>query len=66
MVETFQQRPLGDWQSQTFAHLKHGKRLLVFDLSNPTRPTQVQELAIAERPTSVSIITSHEYLSQHV
>ncbi len=55
VIETFQQRPAGDWQNQTFADLKHGKRLLVFDLSNPTRPTQVQELAIAERPTSVSI-----------
>ncbi|BDI17099.1 hypothetical protein ANSO36C_29010 [Nostoc cf. commune SO-36] len=55
VVETFEQRPPGDWQNQTFTDLKHGKRLLVFDLSNPTRPTQVQELVIAERPTSVSI-----------
>ncbi|WP_445638114.1 Lactonase family protein [Nostoc sp. DSM 114161] len=55
VVETLEQRPKGDWQKQTFTDLKHGKRLLVFDLSNPTRPTQVQELAIAERPTSVSI-----------
>jgi len=32
-----------------------GNRISVFDLSNPTRPTKVQEMAIAERPTSVSI-----------
>ncbi len=55
VVETFRPRPDGDWQNQTFADLKHGNRIFVFDLSNPTRPTRVQELAIAERPTSVSI-----------
>lgn len=55
VVETFKPRPDGNWQNQTFADLKHGNRIFVFDLSNPTRPTRVQELAIAERPTSISI-----------
>lgn len=55
VVETFRPRPDGDWQTQTFADLQHGDRLSVFDLSDPTRPIKVQEVAIAERPTSVSI-----------
>lgn len=55
VVETFRPRPDGDEQNQTFADLKQGNLLMVFDLSNPTRPTKVQELAIGERPTSVSI-----------
>ena len=55
VVETFRQRPKGAADTQTFADLKHGNRLTVFDLSNPTRPTQIQELAIAERPDSVSV-----------
>lgn len=55
VVETLRPRPEGDWQKQTFADLKHGNRIKVFDLSTPTRPVKVQELAIAERPTSVSI-----------
>lgn len=55
VVETFRPRPDGDWQNQTFADLKHGNHIFVFDLSNPTRPIRVQELAITERPTSVSI-----------
>ena len=32
-----------------------GNRITVIDLSDPTRPRQVQELTISERPTSVSI-----------
>jgi DNA-binding beta-propeller fold protein YncE len=55
VVETFRPRPVGDEQTQTFADLKHGNRMTVIDLSDPTRPRSVQELAIAERPTSVSI-----------
>ncbi|MEP0928107.1 MULTISPECIES: hypothetical protein [Cyanophyceae] len=55
VVETFRPRPAGDEQTQTFADLIHGDRITVIDLSDPTRPRQVQELAIAERPTSVSI-----------
>ncbi len=55
VVETFRPRPAGDEQSQTFADLTHGDRITVIDLSDPTRPTQVQELVLAERPTSVSI-----------
>ncbi|MDJ0708528.1 MAG: hypothetical protein QNJ46_35120 [Leptolyngbyaceae cyanobacterium MO_188.B28] len=55
VVETFEQRPDGAWQTQTFADLKQGNRILVFDLGDPTRPTLVQELAIADRPTAVSI-----------
>jgi hypothetical protein len=55
VVETFRPRPDGNERNQRFTDLRHGDRILVFDLSNPTRPTQVQELAIAERPDSVSI-----------
>ncbi|MDX2244182.1 MAG: hypothetical protein NW224_26210 [Leptolyngbyaceae cyanobacterium bins.302] len=55
VVETFRPRPEGNWQTQTFADLKHGNRIQVFDLNNPTRPTKVQELAIAERPDAVSV-----------
>ncbi|MBD3886157.1 hypothetical protein IFO70_31165 [Phormidium tenue FACHB-886] len=55
VVETFTPRPAGDWQNQRFADLQHGDRISVFDLSDPTRPTRVQEVAIAERPDSVSI-----------
>lgn len=55
VIETFRPRPTGNWQTQTFANLTHGDRIRVFDLSNPTRPTVVQELAIAERPDSVSV-----------
>lgn len=55
VVETFAQRPEGHWEAQTFADLRHGNRIKVFDLANPTRPTLVQELTIAERPDSVSV-----------
>jgi hypothetical protein len=55
VVETFRPRPDGDWQNQRFSDLRHGNRISVFDLSNPTRPTKVQEMQIAERPDSVSI-----------
>jgi DNA-binding beta-propeller fold protein YncE len=55
VVETFRPRPAGDEPTQTFADLVQGDRITVVDLSDPTRPKQVQALAIAERPTSVSI-----------
>lgn len=55
VVETFRPRPDGDWQNQGFSNLRHGNRISVFDLSNPTRPIKVQEMEIAERPDSVSI-----------
>jgi DNA-binding beta-propeller fold protein YncE len=55
VVETFKQRPVGNEQTQTFTDLMHGNRVMVIDLSDPTRPRQVQDLAIAKRPTSVSI-----------
>jgi len=55
VVETFKPRPDGDWQKQRFSDLQQGDRISVFDLSNPTRPTRVQEVAFGERPTSVSI-----------
>ncbi|MBD2000865.1 hypothetical protein H6G00_30420 [Leptolyngbya sp. FACHB-541] len=55
VVETFRPRPDGDWQNQRFSDLQQGDRISVFDLSNPTRPAKVQEVVIAERPTSVSI-----------
>lgn len=55
VVETFRPRPEGNWQKQRFSDLKHGNRISVFDLSNPTRPTRVQEVSLGDRPTSVSI-----------
>jgi DNA-binding beta-propeller fold protein YncE len=55
VVETFTQRPEGAVENQTFADLEHGNRILVFDLQDPTNPTLVQEIAIAERPDSVNI-----------
>jgi DNA-binding beta-propeller fold protein YncE len=55
VVETFRQRPDGDWQNQRFSDLQQGDRISVFDLSNPTRPTRVQDVGFGERPTSVSI-----------
>ncbi|MGL5942424.1 MAG: hypothetical protein ACRC2S_19010 [Waterburya sp.] len=55
VVETFTQRPEGAAENQTFADLEHGNRILVFDLQDPTNPNLVQDLAIAERPDSVSI-----------
>jgi DNA-binding beta-propeller fold protein YncE len=55
VVETFRPRPDGEWQNQQFSDLRHGNRIAVFDLSDPTRPTKVQEMEIAERPDSVSI-----------
>ncbi|KJH70047.1 hypothetical protein UH38_20665 [Aliterella atlantica CENA595] len=55
VVETFRPRPDGDWQNQRFSDLRHGDRILVFDLSDPTRPRRVQEVTVAERPDSVSI-----------
>ncbi len=54
-IETFQPRPEGAAEAQTFADLSPGNRLQVFDLSDPTQPTRVQDLSIAERPDSVSI-----------
>ena len=54
-IETFAPRPQGNWENQTFADLQHGDRLQLFDLADPTQPALVQEMAIAERPDSVSI-----------
>ena len=55
VVETFTPRPEGAWENQTFGDLQQGDRLQVFDLAEPTRPTLVQDMAIAERPDAVSI-----------
>ncbi|MBW4554771.1 MAG: lactonase family protein [Trichormus sp. ATA11-4-KO1] len=55
VVETLTQRPEGNWQKQTFADLRHGNRIQVFDLADPTKPTLVQDMEIAERPGSVSV-----------
>lgn len=55
VVETFQPRPEGPDANQTFADLRQGDKLRVFDLSDPDRPRMTQELAIAERPNSVSV-----------
>ncbi|MEM6432657.1 MAG: beta-propeller fold lactonase family protein [Cyanobacteria bacterium P01_D01_bin.115] len=55
VTETFTPRPEGPAETQTFADLSFGNRLQVFDLADPTQPTLVQDLAIAERPDSVSI-----------
>ena len=55
VIETWTQRPEGDETEQTFADLSHGSRLQVFDLADPTQPRRVQDVAIAERPDSLSI-----------
>lgn len=55
VVETFRPRPDGNEQNQTFADLRQGNLLMVFDLRDPTRPAKVQELAVGERPTAVSV-----------
>lgn len=55
VVETWTQRPEGNETEQTFADLSHGNRLQVFDLITPTQPILVQDVAIAERPDSISI-----------
>ncbi|MEM6255985.1 MAG: beta-propeller fold lactonase family protein [Cyanobacteria bacterium P01_D01_bin.156] len=55
VIETWGPRPDGSEDTQTFADLSHGNRLQVFDLANPTEPTLVQDVAIAERPDSISI-----------
>ena len=57
VIETWAQRPDGAEDQQTFGDLTHGDRLQVFDLADPTQPTLVQDVAIAERPASVSINT---------
>lgn len=55
VLETFQPRPDGPWETQTFGDLSHGNRLQVFDLSDPTQPRLRQNFAVAERPDSLSI-----------
>lgn len=55
VVESFTPRPEGPWENQTFGDLSHGNRLQVFDLADPTQPTRVQEITLAERPDAVSI-----------
>ena len=55
VLETFAPRPEGAWENQTFADLRHGDRLQVFDLIDPTQPILVQDVAIAERPTAVGV-----------
>ncbi len=55
VIETYAPRPEGAWENQTFADLSHGNRLQVFDLADPRQPLLVQDVAIAERPDSLSI-----------
>ncbi|MEL6128460.1 MAG: hypothetical protein AAFN42_20450 [Cyanobacteria bacterium J06554_1] len=55
VIETFTPRPDGAAADQTFADLRHSNRLQIFDLSDPTQPRLVQNVAIGERPDSVSI-----------
>ncbi|NEQ96458.1 MAG: lactonase family protein, partial [Cyanothece sp. SIO2G6] len=55
VIETWGQRPEGAEAEQVFGDLSHGDRLQVFDLANPTQPTLVQDVAIAERPDSISL-----------
>ena len=55
VIETFTPRPDGDAAGQTFADLSHSDRLQIFDLADPTQPQRIQDVAIGERPDSVSI-----------
>lgn len=55
VIETLKQRSENAAEEQTLRDLALGNRLQVFDLSTSTQPKLVQEIAIAERPDSVSI-----------
>jgi len=52
VVETFAPRPGG---GQRFADLTPGKKLTLFDISNPAAPRLVHSIDIGTRPTSVAI-----------
>ena len=53
VVETWTPRPDND-EPHTFGDLSHGDLIKVFDLSDPTNPTEVQQLETLERPDAVS------------
>lgn len=55
VVETWAPRPESAGEAATFADLRHGRKLTVVDLADPTRPVVVQTLDGPERPDSVSV-----------
>ena len=63
VVETWTARPEGPALEQSFADLKHGDRIAVVDLSDPTQPRIVQNLSLAERPDSVSVNAAGDLLA---
>lgn len=62
VIETFSQRP-GKSDLETFADLKSGNTLSVFDLTNPQRPFKIQEVKIEDQPLSVNINKDGTYLA---
>ncbi|MEO1200193.1 MAG: hypothetical protein AAFX39_13325 [Pseudomonadota bacterium] len=53
VIETLTPRPDTD-APHSFSDLRHGNLAAVFDLSDPTNPTQVQQVETLERPIAVS------------
>lgn len=54
VIETWAPRPQGD-DAHTFGDLRHGNRLNVFDLADPTAPRLVQQVVTPERPDAVRV-----------
>ena len=54
VIETWAPRPDTD-DPHTFADLRHGNRLKVFDLSDPSAPELVQESETLERPDAIRV-----------
>jgi len=54
VIETWTPRPEGDG-AHTFADLRHGTRLKVFDLADPDAPVLAQEIETFERPDVVRV-----------
>lgn len=62
VIETWTPRP-GESDEETFSDLKHGNKLTVINLSDPTNPVQHDQIEIQERPDSVSVSHDGRYLA---
>jgi hypothetical protein len=54
VIETWTARPEGDGP-HSFADLRHGNRLQVFDLADPTAPVLAQQVETFERPDAIRV-----------
>jgi DNA-binding beta-propeller fold protein YncE len=54
VIETFTPRPDGE-DPHTFADLRHGNRVQVFDLTDPDAPVLAQEIETFERPDAIRV-----------